>query len=115
MIRKYRRKRKGQALVEYALIIAGVGLLCMVGISLFGHKVAGMINMTTAILPGAHAPGNAPIHTGRLVEFAPHEDTPGNPIELDVDGIIANNNTQRLSQNLWSIDAGEQLVPGGHD
>jgi Flp pilus assembly pilin Flp len=112
MIRRYRRKRKGQALVEYALIVAGVALVCIVGISLFGHKVAGMINMTTAVLPGAHAEGNAPITTGRLVEFAP--DSEGN-IELDVTTITANQNTERLSQNLWGIDAGEQLVPGGHD
>jgi hypothetical protein len=73
-----------------------------------------MINMTTAILPGAHAPGNAPITTGRIVEFAP-EGGPGGNIELDVAGIVANTNTERLSQNLWGIDAGEQLVPGGHD
>ena len=33
-----RRARRGQALVEYALLIAGVALCGIVGVSLFGEK-----------------------------------------------------------------------------
>ena len=48
------QKRKGQSLVEYALIIAGVALIGTVGITVFGHKVADLIGTVAAILPGAH-------------------------------------------------------------
>ena len=43
-MRKLIRNRKGQGLVEYALIIAGVTLIAAVGISVFGHKVSDMID-----------------------------------------------------------------------
>ena len=55
------RNRKGQGLVEYALIIAGVALIAIVGITMFGHKVADLIGTVAAILPGAHTDDNAPI------------------------------------------------------
>ena len=48
------RNRKGQGLVEYALIIAGVTLIAAVGISVFGHKVGDMIDAVAVVLPGAH-------------------------------------------------------------
>ena len=48
------QKRKGQSLVEYALIIAGVALIAAVGISVFGHKVSDMIDAVAVVLPGAH-------------------------------------------------------------
>ena len=53
------RNRKGQGLVEYALIIAGVALIAAVGISIFGHKVSDMIGAVAMILPGAHPDDNA--------------------------------------------------------
>ena len=42
---KFLRNRKGQGLVEYALIIAGVTLVAAAGVTIFGHKVAGMMDM----------------------------------------------------------------------
>ena len=53
MLKRLIRNRKGQGLVEYALIIAGVTLICAVGIAIFGHKVSDMISATAVILPGA--------------------------------------------------------------
>jgi len=50
VMRKLIRNRKGQGLVEYALIIAGVALIGIVGITMFGHKVADMIGTVAAIL-----------------------------------------------------------------
>ena len=52
-MRKLIRNRKGQGLVEYALIIAGVALIGIVGITMFGHKVADLIGTVAYILPGA--------------------------------------------------------------
>ena len=54
MLKRLIRNRKGQGLVEYALIIAGVTLICAVGIAIFGHKVSDMISATAVILPGAY-------------------------------------------------------------
>ena len=58
MLKRLIRNRKGQGLVEYALIIAGVTLICAVGIAIFGHKVSDMISATAVILPGAHTDDN---------------------------------------------------------
>ncbi len=117
MLNRKFRSRKGQALVEYAVVVAGVTLVALAGVSLFGHKVTGLINMTTAVLPGAHAPGNAPIYTGRLVEIGPDED---GAIGLDVDTIVARSDgtVARLEDNLWGeagAGAADGLVPGGHE
>ena len=64
--RKLIRNRKGQGLVEYALIIAGVTLIAAVGISVFGHKVSDLIAAVAAILPGAHTDDNGPIVSGQF-------------------------------------------------
>ncbi len=53
-MRKLIRNRKGQGMVEYALIIAGVALIAIVGITMFGHKVADLIGTVAAVLPGAY-------------------------------------------------------------
>lgn len=79
-----RRHRCGQGLVEYALIIAGVALICAVGLSLFGHKTAGMIEAVTAVIPGAHQADNGPIMTGQLIETT---DATAGPISLDLNTI----------------------------
>jgi len=107
---KLLRNRKGQGFVEYALIIAGVALLCAVGISLFGHKVAGMIDMVAVVLPGAHDDCNGPIANGQLIETT--KDANGNLV-VDTTTIAADKGTSaRLPENLWgSATAGEQLVP----
>ena len=67
-MKKLIRNRKGQGLVEYALIIAGVALIGIVGITMFGHKVADLIGTVAYILPGAHTGDNAPIVAGHLIE-----------------------------------------------
>ena len=75
MIRKFfsrlRRDKKGQGLVEYALLIAGVALISAAAVSLFGHKTSDMIGAVAAILPGAHTDDNNPIKSGHLIETRP--------------------------------------------
>ena len=94
-MKKLIRNRKGQGLVEYALIIAGVALICAVGISIFGHKVSDMISATAVVLPGAHNDDNAPIVSGKLIETT----NDGNGIVLDANKIEADANTSRLFGN----------------
>lgn len=96
-LRAKQSSRRGQGLVEYALIIAGVALICAVGMSLFGHKTAGMINAVTAVLPGAHSGDNGPITAGQLIETTDYSGSGG--ISLDLNAIIGNNGQPRLGMN----------------
>lgn len=91
------REKKGAALVEYGLLIAGVALISAAGVSVFGHKTSDLVASVAAVLPGAHADDNAPIVSGKLIETAPNVD--GN-IALDTNNIILNADTERLSQNV---------------
>ena len=106
-MRKILRKRRGQGLVEYALIIAGVALIAAVGVSLFGHKVSDMIATVAAILPGAHSDDNAPISSGHLIETATNDN---GAIAIDVNGINTNSGTYRLQQNVFGNGAADPLV-----
>jgi pilus assembly protein Flp/PilA len=103
MIRKFfsrlRRDKKGQGLVEYALLIAGVALISAAAVSLFGHKTSDMIGAVAAILPGAHNNDNGPIQSGHLIETAPVGT--GGSIALDVGTIAGTTNADRLGQNVF--------------
>jgi Flp pilus assembly pilin Flp len=97
MLKKLVRNRKGQGLVEYALIIAGVALIAAAAISVFGHKVTDMISATAVILPGAHPDDNAPIVSGHLIETTNN----GNGIVVDATGVANDANTSRLFGNIY--------------
>ncbi|MCH1441537.1 MAG: class III signal peptide-containing protein [Rubripirellula sp.] len=96
-MRKFFSNKKGQGLVEYGLIIAGVALVCAAAISVFGHKTADLVAATAAVLPGAHADDNGPIITAKLIETAQDETT--KIINLDTDGITTNSATARFGNN----------------
>jgi pilus assembly protein Flp/PilA len=101
MQRRNLKNRKGQALVEYALLIAGVALIAVAAIAVFGHKTSDMIAAVAAVLPGSHSDDNGPIVSGKLVETAANGD--GN-IALDVATIVTNADSPRLSQNVLGSD-----------
>ena len=96
MLRKFFSNKKGQGLVEYALIIAGVALVAAAAISTFGHKTTDMIAAVAAVIPGAHEDANQPIVSGHLIE------TTGttNGIALDTTTIAGNAGNPRLGNNL---------------
>lgn len=98
MLRKFFGNKKGQGLVEYGLIIAGVALICAAAISVFGHKTSDLIAAVATIIPGAHAEDNGPLVSGKLIETT--AGTATNPIELDVAGIASNSNEARLGNNV---------------
>ena len=69
-----KKNRRGQALVEYIIIVASVAFISMVAVSIFGHKVADQFAIGAGLLPGAHAEDNQAILTG---EFAGFDDSTG--------------------------------------
>src|SRR2546426_7701970 len=79
-------RQKGQGLVEYALLIAGVALVCASTVSFFGHKTNSLLASLTVVLPGAHGEDNAPILNGELLER-----TKTGPAALDLNAISAGN------------------------
>lgn len=91
------KKRKGAALVEYGLLIAGVALMAAAAVSTFGHKTSDLIAAVAAVMPGAHADDNGPILSGRIIETTSSED---GPIALDIPTIVANTDTSRLGNNM---------------
>jgi len=96
MLKKLVRNRRGQGLVEYGLLIAGVALISAAAVSVFGHKTADLISAVATILPGAHGDDNGPIVSGKLIETTSAED--GN-ISLDAATITGNATTDRLGVN----------------
>ena len=97
MFRKLLRNKKGQGLVEYGLIIAGVALISAASISIFGHKTTDLISAVAVVLPCAHTDDNGAMVSGKLIETTSAED--GN-IALDVQTIAANSATDRLGNNV---------------
>ncbi len=95
---KLLKNKKGSALVEYGLLIAGVALVGAAAVSVFGHKTTDLIGATAAVLPGAHDDDNGAIVSGKLIET--QLDETNNEITIDGAGIAANAGTARLGNNL---------------
>lgn len=110
MIRRMLVCRRGQGLVEYGLIIAGVALIAAAAISILGHKTSDLIAAVATILPGAHADDNGALVSGKLIET--DLDATTDAIELDTAGIFANADTPRLGNNVTNI-AGNAVNFGG--
>ena len=102
LLGRLRRDKKGQGLVEYALLIGGVALISAAAVSLFGHKTSDIIAAVTVILPGAHTDDNNLIMSGHLIETG-FSGTSGS-IALDIPTITANTNTDRLGSNVLGTE-----------
>ena len=96
-MKKIFRSRKGAALIEYALLAAGVALVASAAVAVFGHKTSDMVAATAAIMPGAHADDNNPIVSAKIIETSSAED---GPITIDINGITQGAGTSRLGNNL---------------
>jgi Flp pilus assembly pilin Flp len=68
VIHNTRKAKRGAALVEYGLIVAGVALVAAVAVSVFGSKTAGMIAASAHVLPGTNQSDNGPIGVGHIVK-----------------------------------------------
>lgn len=96
-IRTFLRSKKGAAMVEYALLVAGIAIVALAAVSILGHKTSDLIGTSAAVLPGVSADDNAPMTSGRLVET--DQNTSGE-IVLDIDQIVLNSGNERLGDNL---------------
>lgn len=103
MLKRSNRKRKGQGLVEYALLIAGVALICAAAVSVFGHKTSDLISAVATILPGAHDNDNGPIVSGHLIETT---GATGGAISLDTAGVLQQTGKDRLGANVFGPNTG---------
>ena len=107
------RRRRGQGLVEYIIIVAAVALICLVAVSVFGHKVADQYAIGAGMLPGAHAEDNLPIATGEYAQVA--ENARGNAIiapgGASWNAITGNNgavpNASGLNNNVLNANAND--------
>ena len=109
------RDKKGAALVEYGLLVAGVALIASAAVAVMGHKTNDLVGTVAAVLPGAHADDNGPILSGKLIETLP-QDADGDPATADTialnisgnaePGILDNSGTERLGTNL-GLQAGQ--------
>jgi pilus assembly protein Flp/PilA len=106
MLKKLLKNRKGAAIVEYSLLVAGVALICAASIATFGHKTNDMIGTVAAIIPGAHIDDNSPIGSARIIETTNTGGTAGKSIVLDIVKITTNSDGTkgRLGDNLGMAD-----------
>jgi Flp pilus assembly pilin Flp len=93
---KLLKNKKGSALVEYGLLIAGVALVSAAAVSVFGHKTNDLIAATATMLPGAHDDDNGAIISGKLVET--ERDTSG---KITLDGNAFADPTRLLGNNIF--------------
>ena len=110
------RSKKGAALAEYSLLVAGVMLVGAAATSLFGHKTADMMGATAAVLPGAHDDDNGPVISGKVIETTDAGlGAGGNGIALDVGTIAGARETSRLGTNLGYPDGtiGQLVLEAG--
>lgn len=104
MIRRLLKNRKGQGLVEYGLVIAGVALMAAAAVSVFGSKTTQLIGAVAAVIPGGTAADNAPILNTRLIETGPAPGTTGIGLALDQIAAHSDGNTDRLLGSCCGFD-----------
>jgi Flp pilus assembly pilin Flp len=89
------RNRKGQGLVEYAILVAGVALISLVAVSVLGHKTSAMIGTLAAILPGTDSRDSGALVSGSLIETS----NTGSDIVIDPTAATTSGDTDRLDFN----------------
>ena len=101
MLSKLRRKRKGQALIEYAFLLGGIAFICLVAVSVFGHKLADQYAVSAGMLPGAHGEDNLAIGTSFFAEVTSNGGTSltGNG-RVSWDDITGNTTLGELDNNV---------------
>ena len=103
MVKALVRDKKGAALVEYSLLVAGIALIGAAAVSTFGHKTSDMMAAVAAVIPGAHADDNAALVSGKLIETS--AGTATTPIAVDIAGITAASGQERLGINILGATA----------
>ena len=60
------RKKRGAALVEYGLLVAGVALTTAVAVTMLGHKTTDLLGTVAGALPSSNTNDAKAIQSGRL-------------------------------------------------
>jgi pilus assembly protein Flp/PilA len=105
MLRKLLRDRKGQGLVEYALLLVGIAVVSLAAISELGHKTSDLMGTAAVLLPGAHVDDNNTIASGHLIETDAQGGLNGTSIEVSTTGVLADNGKDRLGGNLYGYNS----------
>lgn len=82
LLKKIRSKigsTRGQGLVEYGILVGGVALVSLAGVSILGHKANDLCACVAAALPCAHEDDISAIVSGKLVATT----VQGNGLVLD--------------------------------
>ncbi len=112
MSSKLRKNRKGQAAVEYAVLLVAILIVSIAAISVIGHKTADLFGLAAVVLPGSHDEDNGPIFSGQLIETTPAD--VALPIVVDLDAILAATGDNRIDNNVtgnaWGNDG--NITPG---
>ena len=66
-LKQTQAKKRGAALVEYGLIVAGVALVAAGSVAIFGHKTSALIASSARIIPGENANDNKVIEVGEII------------------------------------------------
>jgi Flp pilus assembly pilin Flp len=62
-------KRKGAAMVEYAILVGAVALVGILGMSVLGRKATDIVGTLAVVLPGAQLTEDRKIHNAQLIEI----------------------------------------------
>ena len=67
LLRNLWKNKKGQGMVEYAILIGAVSVVCLTSASLLGHKAGDIMGIGAALLPGDDGDDQGPIFVSKLV------------------------------------------------
>ncbi len=73
-------KKRGAALVEYGLLVAGVALTTAAAVSLLGHKTNDMVGTVAGVMPSSNEQDVGQIQGGRIIATT---DGQSGPIGID--------------------------------
>lgn len=96
------RRRRGAALAEYGLLLAGLTLASMVAVSVLGGKVGGMIASVATLLPGATAAENATVQVGQMIETQTIDSNGDGTFEQVISAQALEQNATRPSNRMGS-------------
>jgi Flp pilus assembly pilin Flp len=88
-------KRKGAAMVEYAILVGAVALIGILGMSVLGRKTSDIIGTLAVILPGVESREDVSLHNASLIEIT----TDGTTFRIDSNKIAADKSVDRLNAN----------------
>jgi len=103
-MRKLFKNKKGQGLVEYAFIVAGVAFICLLALSIFGHKLSDQYAIMAGMLPGAHTEDNAPVASMAFLSTTTIGNVQSGTGQVSWNQITGNTGTGGLNNNV--INAG---------